>query len=449
MKPTTKPLIFNQKLLIALLIAVSLIAGFFFIKFNNSEKETHDKIVFNKDKNPENHLLTEFDPNELSAKQWQQLGFSEKQATTILKYKRIVGGFFTSKEQFKKCYAVSDEKYSELEKYILLPEKETESFFIKHGNSKSSYPKKNNISVHHKFNPDEYTVSDWEKLGFSEKQSAAILKYKSFLGGSFISKEKFRECFVINEENYQKLEPFILLPETATLAKNEKFVPQKNEKTKPVYENFDPNILNLEGWKKLGFSEKQAVVILNYKNRNLKGSFQNLEEIKSCFVISEEKFNEISPFIQLNPENFVKRNTVAEVKSQNPEVKTNFSSIDLNQITHEQLLEFGFEKKAASSFIGFRNKLGGFVNKNQIFESFDIDRDLAEKLNKTVLLNNKNVAKYSLMDAPESWLKTHPYFRYSADKIIYYRLSNSNEEKIWKMMNIKPEYVAKMKLYLK
>lgn len=449
MKSTTKPTIFNYKLFVALLIAIALITGFFLIKFNNKEKEPNHKIVFKENNEDKNNLLTEFDPNDLSQKQWQQLGFSEKQAATILKYKGIVGGFFTSKEQFKKCYAISEEKYLELEKYLLLPEKESEAFFTNSENSKSFYPQKNTISVSRKFNPDQYSVADWQKLGFSEKQSLAILKYKTFLGGSFISKEKFSECFVISEENYQKLEPFLLLPETSNLPTKEKFANQKIEKTKVLYENFDPNLLDLEGWKKLGFSEKQAVVILNYKNRNLKGSFQNLEEIKSCFVISEEKFNEISPFIQLNPENFVKRNSVSEMKIQNPDIKTNFSTIDLNQITYEQLLEFGFEKKAASSFVGFRNKLGGFVNKNQIYESFDIDRDLAEKLNKTAQLNSKNVAKYSLIDAPESWLKTHPYFRYSADKIIYYRLSNSNEEKIWKMMNVKPEYVAKMKLYLK
>ena len=64
-------------------------------------------------------------------------------------------------------------------------------------------------------------------------------------------------------------------------------------------------------------------------------------------------------------------------------------------------------------------------------------------------LDNSKVAKYTLVDAPEDWLKTHPYFKYSADKIIYYRISYPDEKKIWKFIKVKPEYEARMKLYLK
>ena len=74
-------------------------------------------------------ILAEFDPNELSKEQWQKLGFSEKQAETILKYKNIVGGNFSSKAQFKKCYSVSDEKYLELEPFLLLPESNNQNSF--------------------------------------------------------------------------------------------------------------------------------------------------------------------------------------------------------------------------------------------------------------------------------------------------------------------------------
>ena len=48
-------------------------------------------------------------------------------------------------------------------------------------------------NVSRKFNPDLYSESDWQNMGFSEKQAAAIVKYKNYLGGSFVSKEKFKE----------------------------------------------------------------------------------------------------------------------------------------------------------------------------------------------------------------------------------------------------------------
>ena len=408
--------------------------------------------------------LKEFNPNSLSENEWKNLGFSERQVATILKYKNIVGGEFSSKEQLKKCYAISEVKFSELEPYILLPEKSSNYSVNSNGkrfvayNNYKGYQKKE-LRIPGKFNPDHFTAADFEKMGFTENQANSILKYKNYLGGSFVSKEKFKDCFIISEENYRKMEPYLLLPQKTpeNFSAKTNFRTNAPEKAKINYQNFDPNSTDLEGWKKLGFSEKQAQVIINYRDRNLKGSFKTLEDIERCFVISEEKFEEIKPFIVLNPENFKANSqpkTTSSVSSvskneNTPEIKTDFSKIDLNQITYKQLLEFGFDEKSAGMMLGYRKKLGGFVSKQQIVDTYDIDKELAQELVITAKLDDSKVAKYTLVDAPEEWLKNHPYFKYSADKIIYYRISYPDEKKIWKFIKVKPEYEARMKLYLK
>ncbi|WP_106916463.1 helix-hairpin-helix domain-containing protein [Chryseobacterium aurantiacum] len=374
--------------------------------------------------------ISDFDPNVLDKEQWVKLGFSEKQTSTILKYKEIVGGTFTSKEQLRKCYAITEEKFKELESLLLLPETSKVNNF-----KNSNRFEKKEISVSAKFNPDLFTSHDWIKMGFSERQSEAILKYKSYLGGSFVSKEKFKECFIISPENYSKLEPYLLLP----LKTPEKFKNSgkyRAEKTTVQYHTFDPNSMNVDGWKALGFSEKQANTIVNYRDRNLRGSFKNLEDIQKCFVISAEKFQELRPYIKLNS---------MEVKQE----KTDFSKIDLNAITFKQLIEFGLDEKSAGSMIGFRKKLRGFVNKQQILETYNIDKDLVQKLTSIAPLDASTVPKYSLAEAPEEWLKDHPYFKYSADKIIFYRTTYPDDKKIWKFLKLKPEYEARMRLYVK
>ena len=242
-------------------------------------------------------ILTEFNPNDLDESQWKNLGFSEKQVKTILKYKDIVGGNFKSKAQFKKCYAVSAEKYESLEKYILLPE--SNSDFKNNQPSYKPYEKKK-LNIKGKFNPDSYTQKDWEKLGFSEKQSAAILKYKNYLGGSFISKEKLRECFMINDEQFSQLSPYLILPSKTPENLAQKFEKKKEKESVKINNYFDPNELNAEQWQALGFSEKQANVIVNYRERNLRGSFKSLEDIQKCFMISPEKFEEMKPWIKLS-----------------------------------------------------------------------------------------------------------------------------------------------------
>ena len=386
-------------------------------------------------------ILTEFNPNDLDESQWKNLGFSEKQVKTILKYKDIIGGNFKSKAQFKKCYAVSAEKYESLEKYILLPE--SNSDFKNNQPSYKPYEQKK-LNIKGKFNPDSYSQKDWEKLGFSEKQSAAILKYKNYLGGSFISKEKLRECFMINDEQFAQMSPYLILPSKTPENLAQKFDKKKEKESVKINNYFDPNELNAKQWQALGFSEKQANVIVNYRERNLRGSFKSLEDIQKCFVISSEKFEEMKPWIRLSivdkPKQTEERTVVAE--------KSDFSKINLNQITFRQLQEFGFTEKDAAMILSFRKKLGGFINKQQLLETYEIDRALGEKLVYVAKLDNSDVPKYSLANAPEDWLKKHPYFRYAADRIIFYRTSYPDDKKIWKYLKMKPEYEEKMRLYI-
>ena len=404
--------------------------GIYYLKNQKEEKPVLVEIVDKTEQ--QNVVLSEFNPNDLSAEEWQELGFSERQVKTILKYKDIVGGKFISKEQLAKCYAISPEKFAELEPFILLPK-------VKNEFQKNTF-RKRELNISGKFNPDFYTEKDWVKLGYSEKQAVSIIKYKNYLGGSFRSKEKFKECFIISDEDYLRLAPYLLLPE-----KEEKKESLVSNKIK--YNYFDPNVLDLEGWKNLGFSEKQAQVILNYKERNLRGSFKNLEDIQRCFVISADKFLELKPWIKIKEQ---EQKSITEELSKPKEVKkTDFSKIDVNQITFKQLIEFGFDEKSAASFLGFRRKLGGFVDKKQILETYNISQDLAKKLIEIISLDTSKIQKHSLKDAPEDFLKNHPYFRRYGDKIIFFRITYPEEKEIFKKIKATPEEVAKMKLYLK
>ena len=404
--------------------------GIYYLKNQKEEKPVLVEIVDKTEQ--QNVVLSEFNPNDLSAEEWQELGFSERQVKTILKYKDIVGGKFISKEQLAKCYAISPEKFAELEPFILLPK-------VKNEFQKNTF-RKRELNISGKFNPDFYTEKDWVKLGYSEKQAVAIIKYKNYLGGSFRSKEKFKECFIISDEDYLRLAPYLLLPE-----KEEKKESLVSNKIK--YNYFDPNVLDLEGWKNLGFSEKQAQVILNYKERNLRGSFKNLEDIQKCFVISADKFLELKPWIKIKEQ---EQKSITEELSKPKEIhKTDFSKIDVNQITFKQLVEFGFDEKSAASFLGFRRKLGGFVDKKQILETYNISQDLAKKLIEITNLDAFKIQKHSLKDAPEDFLKNHLYFRRYGDKIIFFRITYPEEKEIFKKIKATPEEVAKMKLYLK
>ncbi|MBK9192337.1 MAG: helix-hairpin-helix domain-containing protein [Crocinitomicaceae bacterium] len=67
------------------------------------------------------------------------------------------------------------------------------------------------------FNPNEIGKEEWIDLGFSPKQSDAIINYSQKFG-PFIHKEDLKKVYVISEKKYLELEPYILLDDNARIA---------------------------------------------------------------------------------------------------------------------------------------------------------------------------------------------------------------------------------------
>ncbi len=236
-----------------------------------------------------------FDPNSYTQAQWQLLGLSEAQVKTVLNYKKAIGGF-TSKEQFQKCYAISEELYAEIEPFILLPDqysKKSDSY------KKTQYQEKNftpKTITYTRFDPNTYTQKDWEKIGFSAKQAQSILNYKNgYLGGAFSNLEEVSKSFVISNEKYEEMKPYMFLskPKPKSEEKEDQSTRSERKEIKP----FNCNALEREGWKALGFSDKQVTTILKYKAL-CGGRFSSLDQFKKCYVVSDQKFEELKPYIR-------------------------------------------------------------------------------------------------------------------------------------------------------
>lgn len=238
-------------------------------------------------------ILKNFNPNELTEQQWQNLGFTQKQVQTILKYKYSLGGYFSSKEEIKSCFVISEKKFLEIEPYIVIGDLRQNKLKKLNSNQTLRKVEKEKIS-YKKFNPNDYEISDWVLIGFSEKQAKSILKYKKSLGGKFSSLEQIKNSYVISDTKFQEMKSYIFLPNELT-EKTEKKVKNIAEE-KPKLEIFNPNDLSRKQWKELGFTEKQVNTIFNYK-RSLGGKFKDAETLKKCYSISEDKFTEIEPYL--------------------------------------------------------------------------------------------------------------------------------------------------------
>ncbi len=77
--------------------------------------------------------------------------------------------------------------------------------------------KKPRNSSYFNFDPNKIGVEEWQRLGFSEKQAQSIELYKQ-KGGRFYRPQDLMRLYVLDEEHYYKLKPFVRI-DTAGLPK--------------------------------------------------------------------------------------------------------------------------------------------------------------------------------------------------------------------------------------
>lgn len=144
--------------------------------------------------------LALFNPDTLSRENWQQIGFSAKQAEVILKYRNKIGGF-RYKEQLADCFVINASAYKWLEPYIALPNKpKRDTLQAKDANTKELFY----------FNPDTASIVTFQALGFSEKQARVLVHFREVLGGRFASPEQFGKSFVVDSATLERLRPYMV-----------------------------------------------------------------------------------------------------------------------------------------------------------------------------------------------------------------------------------------------
>ncbi len=128
----------------------------------NSGGVTEDSLIF-----------FTFDPNTVSADEFEKLGFSKKNAETLLKY-RNSKGHFDKKEDFKKLFFVNDSIYAALAPYIEI-EKKDESEYKKTSQDNYKKTSENKDVLHIELNSADSTTLD--KLpGIGPSFAARIIK---------------------------------------------------------------------------------------------------------------------------------------------------------------------------------------------------------------------------------------------------------------------------------
>jgi len=172
-----------------------------------------------------------------------------------------------------------------------------------------------------------------------------------------------------------------------------------NSKNQIKYKNFDPNTIDESQWMSFGFSDKQASVIVNYRNN--KGLFKTKEDLKNIYVISEKKYKELEPYIQIEKSNIQTEN------------KTKSVAIDLNTATADDLEKLPLiGQKYAERIVKYRNSLGGFVSYTQLHEVYNMSEEIYQVLLTNTQLNTSEIKTININTASKDEIDRHPYIKW-------------------------------------
>lgn len=238
--------------------------------------------------------LFPFDPNTASAADFVQLGLPEKVANTICNY-RDKGGVFRKPEDFQKIRSLSKEDYERLLPYIRLESVDSERFEAKQVAEKFEL---------FAFDPNAATENDFHRLGLPARTIRSILNYRA-KGGFFRKREDFKKIYTLQEDDFARLEPYIVFESKTASVESQRTVPFSGsigENAAPKFAARGPldiNRADAEDWQRLpGIGEKRAQQIVRF--RESLGGFLSIGQLGEMYGLPDSVFQKIRPMLTMH-----------------------------------------------------------------------------------------------------------------------------------------------------
>lgn len=167
---------------------------------------------------------------------------------------------------------------------------------------------------------------------------------------------------------------------------------------------FNPNIATQEEFQRLGFTEKQAQAIINYREKG--GSYRRKEDFAKSFVVSDSIYRRLAPYIDI-------------------------PLLDLNLADSAAFDALpGIGGWFASRMIEHRKALGGYSYKEQLLDIYNFTEDKYHALEDLITVSPENMTPYPLWTLPADSLKLHPYIKNheTARSIVLFRENTDKSE---------------------
>ncbi len=226
-------------------------------------------------------------------------------------------------------------------------------------------------------------------------------------------------------------------------------------RTKPAttisYFYFDPNILTKQEWMRLGISEKQAQVILNYVQKG--GRFRKKEDLFKIYSLSKQEVERLLPYVSIAETLPNQIPNIYKPSHSNPIKPKELLAININLADSLQFESLhGIGPAYARRIINFREALGGFYNIQQLKEVYGIPAELIDHLAPQLQIQGHDLRKIIINQSSTDELGKHPYIKYKRAKLIVaYRNQHGSFQSIEdlkKIHSLDDDFFTKIEPYL-
>ncbi len=207
--------------------------------------------------------------------------------------------------------------------------------------------------------------------------------------------------------------------------------------------NFNPNSISKEDLMAMGLPLKLSERIVKYRTKV--APFLCKSDLRKIYGIDDILYNQMRVFIQL-PEECTSI-LITQKPVEQKKIKQ-FTVVDLNKAdTNSLILLPGIGAKLALRIIKYREKLGGFINVDQLKEVWGLKEEVLELNHKNWSLNPADIDKIAVNTCSIEQLGNHPYCGFKMAKIIVaYRQQHGKFYTYENMANLVGMDLEKLKL---
>ena len=162
---------------------------------------------------------------------------------------------------------------------------------------------------------------------------------------------------------------------------------------------FNPNTATMDDFQRLGFTERQAQSIMNYREKG--GQFRRKSDFAKSYVVADSVFERLEPFIDI-------------------------PLLDINAADSAAFDALpGIGPYFAAKMVSHRAELGGYSYPEQLMDIYRFDQEKFDALADLIVVGPSD--SLSLWTLDEAALAKHPYIdKRAAHGIVLFRNNNSN-----------------------